>query len=423
MKMHFFAGLAGVLIAAAPAATLAQSGSNEGSQPNQDQNQSAPESPNNEDGTQAWDVNERTSQDGSSASNPSDAQQRSADQQRSQQDSDAQQANEQQADQQQAQQQESRQREARQQEAQQQQADRNQSSQQNAQFTEQERTAPWRFVQRDGNWWYRTPMNTWMVQRNNQWQPLRRSAGYRGDQNAYGGQAYGNRGVSSAQYQQPYSSQPRYSDGVQRTAYNQQGSSYNGQHPSVGTTEWMCIDGRMRQVTVVSVSSPGQSGQSPTPADQGQSQGYQANNSNAQSNQTDSQASTQGLTPPPVPQPNSNNAAQAQNQDLPEAPSRDRLMQYANQPQGAGSQQGQRTTVQKPITSGESYQAPADPRPVSPESDFQSRNPASPADSGTGTYGRPDTPDSYRQDDLLGGPSDGLDSTDSFGGDAAPERR
>lgn len=423
MKMHAFTALAGLLIAGAPVASVAQTDSTE----TYSETANSSDFPSNETQSRATDNNSATSnalsgQQRSEAENEAlrsqqdDANRNADDLQRRSADDKA--RNEESKDDKASNRDEAAEgvdrRNQRSEESQYEQRQHSDQSQR-AQFTDQERTASWRFVERNGNWWYRTPMNTWMVRQNNQWRPYQQTAGYRGSdgygqgaQQAYtDGQQYDVHTAQNAGYEQSYEGQRPYSG--QQTSYTG-AASHSGQHSKVGSTEWMCIDGRMRRVTVVSVSNGGenQTAQSPTPA----TDEYSSTARNdQQANPSDSQASTQDLTPPPAPQPG--DASRNQDRDIPDAPSRGRLMQFANQ-QGDASA-SERTTVQKPAVTDDANRS----------SDSAARDlnriqaPERPQPSGSAVQGD----SGYRQDDLLGGPSNGLNTTDSVGGDAAPERR
>lgn len=203
-----------------------------------------------------------------------------------------------------------------------------------ANFTETQRTAAWRFVEREGRWWYRTPHDRWMVHQDGQWRPYhegRVTAAYRGVQH---------------DTRENASSQTLHNTGTTASECPQ--------------TTWMCIDGRMRKVTIISERPVGE-----TPSDgfADRSEEYTSENSDqlaqresnraqqrtamkpelakpasdhdGYTHQLQVQASEQSgsdyesengreaLTPPPVPQPRDEPDAD----DLPEAPSRELLMQ------------------------------------------------------------------------------------------------
>ena len=255
------------------------------------------------------------------------------------------------------------------------------------QFTDEERNADWRFVERDGVWWYRTPMNTWMIHEDGEWQAHRHAVGFRGARQA---QYYNH------QHSQPtYGGQHQgyYNDGYQHQGV-QQTAHYGGAHQNwsnsqsrVGQQEWMCIDGRRTLVTVVSVTPVGGEnggeyyperaashvdGQQPMPAapqedwqDGNRRQSPDQRQDRLNRDQQRDPQQNDRRTPPPVPQPNDN--ASKQSADHPEAPSRDRLQA------SSASDNGQQYSAAKPIVEGqateatvlnESRQVPAQPQPT-----------------------------------------------------------
>lgn len=217
-------------------------------------------------------------------------------------------------------------------------------------FTDDELNAPWRFVERDGVWWYRTPMNTWMTRQGGEWQAQPYSVGYRGADN---------RGASSAQYYPEQHGQPSrqgqqayYNDGyqgAQQTAHHEGDRGWGEDHPSVGQQEWMCIDGRRQLVTIVSVTPVAMEGGQYYPEravqNQGSNQPMPAAPQDDQGDQGDPNregASNNRLTPPPVPQPNDD--ANKQSSDHPKAPTRQRLQE------SAANASGQPYSAAKPVT-------------------------------------------------------------------------
>jgi hypothetical protein len=238
-----------------------------------------------------------------------------------------------------------------------------------AQLSDEDRNADWRFVERDGVWWYRTPMNTWMIHQDGDWQAHRHAVGYRGAQSAVHYNQHGqviHHGQQQAYYNDGYQGQH-----VQQTAH-QEGADHGWgeEHPSVGQQEWMCIDGRRTLVTVVSVS--------PASMDQG-GQYYPERAASHEDGQQSMPAAPQGdwqdnnqgqsdqqlndrRTPPPVPQPNDD--ADKQSSDHPEAPSKDRL-------QASSSDSNKSYSAAKPVIEGQpadaaalsdAPQAPAEPQ-------------------------------------------------------------
>ncbi|TWT36442.1 hypothetical protein KOR34_13470 [Posidoniimonas corsicana] len=213
--------------------------------------------------------------------------------------------------------------------------DANARSRASVNFDDADRNADWRFVERNGAWWYRTPMNTWMVQRDGRW------VNYQGaNQRQYGQQGYADSQVVTSQYEnyqaRTGNTQAGYDQEYQNDYANQQ-ASYNSASQSqsqVGHQEWMCIDGRRRLVTVTSVRTIGDSreagtmdqGQRPQPADRQDGTAY---------SERDSQRYTAArpLTPPPAP--SADRAVnRGDNVNVPAAPSREAIMGAAA---GAGA--------------------------------------------------------------------------------------
>jgi hypothetical protein len=244
-----------------------------------------------------------------------------------------------------------------------------------AQLSDEDRNADWRFVERDGVWWYRTPMNTWMIHQDGDWQAHRHAVGYRGAQSAVHYNQYGqviHHGQQQAYYNNGYQGQH-----VQQTAHPEVADhGWGEEHPSVGRQEWMCIDGRRTLVTVVSVSPASmdqggqyyperaashEDGQQPMPAapqDDWQDRNQGQNDQQRNDQQNDRRS------PPPVPQPN--DGASNESSDHPQAPSQDRLQA------SSASNNSQSYSAAKPIVDGQptdaatlsnAPQAPAEPQP------------------------------------------------------------
>ncbi len=257
-------------------------------------------------------------------------------------------------------------------------------SQSNTRFTDEDRNASWRFVERNGVWWYRTPMNTWMIHQGGQWQAQPYSVGYRGAQR---GQYYNNQpgqpvyqGQQQAYYndgyqgqrgqQQAYYNEGRQGQNVRQTSHHEGANhGWGEEHPSVGQQEWMCIDGRRTLVTVVSVTpvTAGEGGQY-YPERAAQNEGNQQpmpaapqdewqNDRNRDQDQQDrdrNESDSDRMTPPPVPQPN--DSASNESADRPEAPSAESL-------QSATTSSNQSYSAAKPVTDTQ-QQVPATPQPA-----------------------------------------------------------
>ncbi|TWT99126.1 hypothetical protein Pla108_00590 [Botrimarina colliarenosi] len=199
--------------------------------------------------------------------------------------------------------------------------------------------ASWRFVERDGAWWYRTPTNAWMVRQNGEWRPYRYTTGYRGATPAVydggydtsGSQSGANQsynGQQQAAWQEQGTANSQY--GAQPVQYQQPRYGQTSQQGAVGTKEWMCIDGRMRLVTVVAVSSSNSSDSQPSyePAPAAPESAASREGSDQSANEQDRVANrSQQLTPPPIPQPSDSQDQRAS--DRPEAPSKEQMRQGA----------------------------------------------------------------------------------------------
>jgi hypothetical protein len=126
-----------------------------------------------------------------------------------------------------------------------------------------DRGAQWRFRQHNGEWWYWTPQNTWMIHRNGNWiaynpatytvpqsfsvqqsysqgyvqpgyvQPGYSNRIYRGDGQYYSGRRY-NSGYAPQGYYDGYGNQYRYDSGY-RGGYNSgYGTGYGGAYVDPG---------------------------------------------------------------------------------------------------------------------------------------------------------------------------------------------
>lgn len=260
-------------------------------------------------------------------------------------------------------------------------------------FSDEDRNADWRFVERDGIWWYRTPMNTWMIHQDGEWQAQPHAVGFRGARQA---QYYNHQQGQPTHYGQQ---QAYYNDGyqgqhVQQTAHHQNADhGWGEQHPRVGQQEWMCIDGRRTLVTVISVSpaSMDQGGQyyperaashedSQQPMPAAPQDDWQDRNQGQNDRQRNDQQNDR-RTPPPVPQPNDGASREAL--DHPEAPSKDRLQASST------SASSQSYSAAKPVVDGQTSdaatlsnapQAPAEPQPSYQSGQSNQSSQAGPAD-------------------------------------------
>jgi hypothetical protein len=247
-----------------------------------------------------------------------------------------------------------------------------------AQLSDEDRNADWRFVERDGVWWYRTPMNTWMIHQDGDWQAHRHAVGYRGAQSAVHYNQHGqviHHGQQQAYYNNGYQGQH-----VQQTAHHEVADhGWGEEHPSVGQQEWMCIDGRRTLVTVVSVSPASmdqggqyyperaashEDGQQPMPAapqDDWQDRNQGQNDQQRNDQQNDHRS------PPPVPQPN--DGASNESSDHPQAPSQDRLQA------SSASNNSQSYSAAKPVVDGQPTDAAtlndASPAPAEPQPSYE----------------------------------------------------
>ncbi|TWT75497.1 hypothetical protein Pla123a_30060 [Posidoniimonas polymericola] len=239
-------------------------------------------------------------------------------------------------------------------------------------FDDADRNANWRFVERNGAWWYRTPMNTWMVQQDGRW------VNYSGQNRMNRG--YNDRQVVNGQYVdngQPYGAQQaQYTDGQPAGGQHQQGQHQQAQYattqqqgqPQGQHQEYMCIDGKRRLVTVISTLST-QAAQSNR--DQQSQHGDQQDQSASQQNNGDQAqryTAARPVTPPPAPTPGD---FEDRNADLPEAPSRDAILgTSANSEQDAESGQADlnsnaQTDAAARASAEDSGQADADSAPKS----------------------------------------------------------
>jgi hypothetical protein len=122
---------------------------------------------------------------------------------------------------------------------------------------DQSRDARWRFAQHNGEWWYYTPENTWMYQREGQWNQFAENS-FQPNPQFSGEFATGYRGVEGGAQVDQY--------GAADGQYAAQGPVYTLRHDENGR-EYICDNGQRvyfdeGQATVSGDADAGQ----PTPA-------------------------------------------------------------------------------------------------------------------------------------------------------------
>ncbi len=139
---------------------------------------------------------------------------------------------------------------------------------------DQGRDARWRFAQHNGDWWYYTPENSWMYQRDGQWNQFAQDS-FQPNAQFSGQVAAGYRGVEGqdqGQYDQGQYDQGQYDQGQ----YDQSGANgQNAQHAELRHDgygrAYICENGRAvyieeGQQSQADVSGEGQYQNQPTPA-------------------------------------------------------------------------------------------------------------------------------------------------------------